>query len=215
LKVQERDDPHGRQERHAVLRDGLGAWHSHLKHAGAHVTASSPERLLDLFRAHRETRDRRPGRRTTDRRRAGRQRLAQGPGTLHGVAVSLVVHVHHVGEHLVQVIVDRGHLEPPVEEARHRRRALLIEEHQIAHDHRVIPDLPEGGAGAEREARLHRYPLHGHREIGARHPDAEHVAGLELTRLPSACSTAFQSGSALPSAVTEQRRTAMIPSERF
>src|SRR2546427_154810 len=73
---------------------------------------------------------------------------------------------------------------PAAEHPGHHGRHFLIEEDQIAHDHRVGPLLLERRVRAEGERRLHRHALHGDAEVGARHADAEDVAGLELSGLP-------------------------------
>src|SRR5438132_13800827 len=109
------------------------------------------------------------------------------------------------------MVVDRRHLEPTAEEARHHGGDLLVEQHEIAHDHRLIAHLLERGVRAERESRLHGHALDRHREIGARHSDSKDVTVLELPGLPSACSTAFQSGSAAGTAVAEQTVPATAP----
>jgi hypothetical protein len=82
------------------------------------------------------------------------------------------------------VIVNGRHLEPARKQSGHHGGHLLVEQNQVAHDHRLLTDLLEGGVGAEGETRLHGDALHRHRQIGARHPDAKHVTRLELTGLP-------------------------------
>jgi hypothetical protein len=42
-----------------------------------------------------------------------------------------VVHVHDVGGHLVEVVVHRGHVESPLEQAGHHGSHLLVAEHEI------------------------------------------------------------------------------------
>jgi hypothetical protein len=89
---------------------------------------------------------------------------------------------------------------PPAKRAGHDGRHLGVEQDEIAHHHRVIADLLERRVRAEREPGLDRNALDGDVEIGPRHPDPKHVAGLQLAGLPSACSTAFQSDRAAYSA---------------
>ena len=81
------------------------------------------------------------------------------------------------------MVVDGGDVEPARHEAGHHARDLLIEQHEVTHDHRVISHLLEGGVGAEGERRLHGHALDGDGEVGPRHPDAEDIAGLQLTAL--------------------------------
>ena len=182
LEVQDGGDAHRRQQGLPHLGDRLRARHRHLEHAAADVAPGAAERLLDLLAVERRSRRRRrPG--GAERRGARRQRLAQGRRELDGVAAALVVHVHDVRRHLVEVVVHRRHLEAAGEEPRHHRRHLLIEQHEIAHDHRLVADLLERRVGAEREARLDGDALDRHGQVGARHPDAEDVAGLELPGL--------------------------------
>ncbi len=123
------------------------------------------------------------GGRAAQRRRARCECLSQRLRQLHGVAVALVVHVHDVRRHLVEVIVDGGDLEATGEEPRHDGGHLLIEEHEVAHHHRAVAHLNERRVRAEREAGLHGHALHGHREIRPRHPDPEDIARLQLPRL--------------------------------
>ena len=99
LEIQHGDHAHGGKQGHAVLRDGLRAWHRDLEDAGTEVTARAPEGLLDLLGVQRGRAGRGCGGRrgrTSERRGARRQRLAQGRRELDGVAVPLVVHVHDV-----------------------------------------------------------------------------------------------------------------------
>ena len=95
--------------------------------------------------------------------------------------MALVVHVHHVWRHLVQVIVNCRDLETAREQAGHHRWHFLIEEHEIAHDHHLVSDLLERGVGPEGKRGLDGHPLHGHGQVGPWHADPEDVAGLQLT----------------------------------
>src|SRR5438309_4583568 len=92
------------------------------------------------------------------------------------------------------MVVDRRHLEPTAEEARHHGGDLLVEQHEIAHDHRLIAHLLERGVRAERESRLHGHALDRHREIGARHSDSKDVTVLELARLAERLLDGFPGG---------------------
>src|SRR5438445_632219 len=112
----------------------------------------------------------------------GRQGLAQGLRQLDRVAVALVVHVHDVRRHLVEVIVNGGNVEPAAEEAGHHRGHFLVEQDEVAHDHRAVAHLLEGRVRPEGKPRLERHTLHGDREIGPRHSDAEDIARLQLAR---------------------------------
>src|SRR5438094_6007165 len=122
----------------------------------------------------------RSGCRAAEWRAARGQRLAEGARHLQGVAVSAVMHVHRVRRHLVQMVVDRRHLEAARKQPGHDRRDLLIEQDEVAHDHGVVTDLLERRVRAQSEARLHRNTLHRDVEIGAGYADAEDVAGLHL-----------------------------------
>ena len=169
----------------AHFRDGFRARHRDLEDPRTDVTARASERLLDGLRVKRGTDRRRRRRRWAAQGRAARrQRLAKGARHLHGVAVPAVVHVHRVRRHLVEMVVDRRHLEPAGEETGHHRRDLLIEEDEIAHDHGLVADLLERRVGAQGEPRLHRHALHRDVEVGAGHPDPVDVAGLHRSRLP-------------------------------
>src|SRR5206468_12993411 len=98
--------------------DRFGARYGDLEDAGAEVPSGAAERLLDGLRVKARAARRRRGRyRAAERRAARGQGLTERPRHLDGVAVSLVVHVHHVGRHFVQVVVDGGDLEPSTEEA--------------------------------------------------------------------------------------------------
>src|SRR5262249_42154029 len=113
----------------------------------------------------------------------GGQCLPERFGQLNGITVTLVVHVHHVRRHFVQVIVDGGDVETAGEQTRHHRRHFLIQQHQIAHDHRVVADLLERRIRSEREPGLDRNALDGYREIGARDAHAVYAASLYLACL--------------------------------
>src|SRR5712691_10889336 len=119
----------------------------------------------------------------TERRAAGGQCLAERRREFDRLAVARVVHVHHVRRHVVQMVVDGGDLEPPSEQAGHHGRHLLIEEHEVAHHHRLIPHRLECGVRSERESGLDRHTLHGDGEIGTWHPDTKDTAWLRLSRL--------------------------------
>ena len=72
----------------------------------------------------------------------------------------------------------RGDLEPAAEEAGHHRGHFLIEQDEIAHDHRVVARLLEGCIGSQGKSRLDGDTLDGDRKVGARHADPEDIAGL-------------------------------------
>ena len=95
----------------------------------------------------------------------------------------LVVHVHHVRRHVIEVVVDGSDLEPPAEEAGHHGLHFLIEQDEIAHDHRLVSHLLERRVRSEGEPSLHRDTPNGDGEIGPGHPDPEDLAGLNLARL--------------------------------
>jgi hypothetical protein len=117
-------------------------------------------------------------------RSAGGQRLAQATGQLRRLAVAGVVHVHHVGRHLVQMIVEGGHRQAPGEEPGHHGRDLLVTQHEVAHHHGLVAHGLEGGVGAEGEGRLDPHAAHGDREVRPWEADAEHAAALYLAALP-------------------------------
>ena len=79
--------------------------------------------------------------------------------------------------------MDGTHLETTRQEAGHHRRHLLIEQDEIAHDHRVVTDLLECGVRAQGESCFHGNALHRDAEVRARHADTVDVAGLHLPRL--------------------------------
>ena len=166
-----------------VLGDRLRAGHRDLEYPVPHVAPGAAERLLDLPRIDRGRPARGGRRRSPKGGRARGQSLTQSPGELDRVAMAFVVHVHDVGRHLVQVIVNRGHLEAAAEEAGHHGRNLLVQQHEIPHHHGPIAGLLEGRVRAEREPRLHRHALHVDGQIRARHSDPEDVAGLDLAGL--------------------------------
>src|SRR3989454_12271118 len=95
----------------------------------------------------------------------------------------LVVHVHHVRRHVIEVVVDGSDLEPPAEEAGYHGLHFLIEQDEIAHDHRLVSHLLERRVRSEGEPSLHRDTPNGDGEIGPGHPDPEDLAGLNLARL--------------------------------
>src|SRR5438094_149185 len=140
------------------------------------------ERSLQALSEFRRVVVGRGRRRAAQRRSTGRQGLAQCLRQLDRVAVALVVHVHDVRRHLVEVIVNGGDLEPAAEEAGHHRGHFLVEQDEVTHDHRTVAHLFEGRVGSEGKPRLDRHTLHGDREIGPRHPDTEDIARLELAR---------------------------------
>jgi hypothetical protein len=93
------------------------------------------------------------------------------------------MHVHHVGRHLVQVVVNSRDFEPAAQQARHHRRHLRIEQDKVPHDHRAVAHLLECRIRSEREPGLDGNALDGDGQIRSRHSDAEDVAGLHLARL--------------------------------
>jgi hypothetical protein len=182
LEVHHGDDPHAGEQRLSHLGDRFRPRHRDLEHAASDVPAGASEGLLDRFRIQgRAGRRCGSGRRAAEGRSTRRQRLAKRARHPDGVAVPPIVHVHHVRRHLVEVVVHGRDLEATGQEAGHRRGNLLVEQDEVSHDHRVVADLLERRIRAEGEPRLHRNALHRHGEIGARHPDSEHVARLHLT----------------------------------
>src|SRR5215204_219903 len=87
------------------------------------------------------------------------------------------------------VLVDRRLLDAPLLQPVDHWVVLVLSEHQIAHDQRlVLARLLEGRVGAKRESRLYIDALGGDAEVAARHVDAVDVAIDPLTlftdRLP-------------------------------
>src|SRR5262245_2258571 len=80
--------------------------------------------------------------------------------------------------------MDGRDLEATAQQGGHDGGHFLIEQDEIAHDHRMVPYLPERGVGAERETRLDGNALHRHREVGPWHADAINIAGHQLPRFP-------------------------------
>ena len=85
---------------------------------------------------------------------------------------------------------------PPSSELLHHRVDLVLGQHEVAHDHRLVARRLEGEPGAEREARLDLDAVERDLQVGARQADAVDAAGAPAPSLPRAWPTAFQSGSA-------------------
>ena len=184
LEVHHCRHAHGGQQRPPHRGDRFRAGYGDLEHAAANLSPRTSEHLLDLLCVEsRAGGDGGSGTRAAQGRAAGRQRLAQSLRHLDRVPMPLVVHVHHVRRHVIEVVVDGSDLEPPAEEAGHHGLHFLIEQDEIAHDHRLVSHLLERRVGSEGEPSLHRDTPNGDGEIGPWHPDAEDVAGLNLARL--------------------------------
>src|SRR5829696_2932554 len=87
------------------------------------------------------------------------------------------------------MLVDRRLLDAPLLQPVDYGVVLVLSEHQIAHDHRlVLPRLLEGRVGAKRKPRLYINALGGDAEVAARHIDAVdvpfHPLALFTDRLP-------------------------------
>src|SRR5215210_3027579 len=87
------------------------------------------------------------------------------------------------------MLVDRRLLDAPLLQPVDHGVVLVLSEHQIAHDQRlVIARLLEGRVGAKRKPRLYINALGGDAEVAARHVDAVDVAfhplALFTDRLP-------------------------------
>ena len=78
------------------------------------------------------------------------------------------------------MVVHRRHFQAAGEQARHYGRDFLIEQDEIAHDHRHVAHLLERRVRAQREASLDRYTFDGHVQVAAWHTDAEDVPRLQL-----------------------------------
>src|SRR5262249_13384488 len=157
----------------AHFRERLCSWHADLKNSAAGVPARPPDRLLDRLSVERWTRGWRSGRRRgPEWCAARRERLAKRAGHLHRITVTAVVHVHHVRRNLVEVIVNSRHFKATGKKAGHHRSDFLIEQHQVAHEHRAVTRLLEGGVRSQRETGLDGYALDRDVEIRARHADA-------------------------------------------
>jgi len=76
---------------------------------------------------------RRAGRRRRSERRAARgERVAEADRQLRRVAVATLVHVHDLGGHLVEAVVDGGHAQSALEESRHDGRDLLLAQDEVS-----------------------------------------------------------------------------------
>ena len=95
---------------------------------------------------------------------------------LYRIAAPEHMHVHR--ERLVaqQVIVQRRHLDPTLDELFHDWADLVHGQHQVAHHHAVVAHLGEREPAAEREAGLELDTVEGDLEIGARQADAVYPA---------------------------------------
>ena len=75
---------------------------------------------------------RRAGRRRPERRAARGERVAEADRQLRRVAVATLVHVHDLGGHLVEAVVDGGHAQSALEESRHDGRDLLLAQDEVS-----------------------------------------------------------------------------------
>jgi hypothetical protein len=114
-------------------------------------------------------------RRRRERRLALRQGGADGGRELHRIAVAAHVHVERRGSAAQDVIVDRRDLDPVLDQLRHHRVDLGLQQHEIAHDHRAAMRGLEGDPTAERERRADGDAIERHREVAARKSVAVHV----------------------------------------
>ena len=87
------------------------------------------------------------------------------------------------------MIMHRCNFDPALDQFRHHGIDLGFEENEIAHDHCAVMHRLEGHPSAERERRLDRDAVEGHRKIGARKAVSVHVAGDG--RLSSKCRINF------------------------
>lgn len=79
---------------------------------------------------------------------------------------------------LIEMVVNASDLEASREQTGHDAVQLRVQEHEIAHHHRLgggWTDLFEGRVGAQGKARLNRHALHGDLKVGARHTDTKHL----------------------------------------
>ena len=72
--------------------------------------------------------------------------------------------------------MDRGDLEPAIQQSGHDRRDLGIEQHQVAHHHRLAMHRREGDPSAQRQGRLDRDAIERDVQIGPRQPVAMDLA---------------------------------------
>src|SRR5438067_7188729 len=75
------------------------------------------------------------------------------------------------------MVVDRGDLEALLDQLLHHRIHLLLQEHEIAHHHRLLAALLEGEIRAQGKRRLDLYTVEHDREIAASDAHAIHAAG--------------------------------------
>ncbi len=87
-------------------------------------------------------------------------------------AVTADVHVHHVRGLVQQMVVERRLLDAAFLELREHRADLVLEQHEVAHQHRLgVAHLLERDPRAKRQCGLHGHTADRDVEVTARHPD--------------------------------------------
>src|SRR5207247_8608511 len=83
-----------------------------------------------------------------------------------------------------QMVVQRGLLDAALLELRDDRADLALEQHEVAHEHRLrVTQLLERDPRAKRQRGLHGHTADGDVEIAAWHPDLVGPIRLERPRL--------------------------------
>ena len=171
LEVDRRRQAHGWRDVDPVHGDPLRPRHAHLVHATVHlpvVAEGSPDlRGVDTEASGRRRRGGRAQRRGgedeggANRRREPRRRAAPRD-----------VHIHDARGLMQEVVVQRGLLDPTVLELAEDGADLVLEQHEVAHQHGLaVSHLLERDPGAKRQGRLDCHPSGGDVQVTARHPD--------------------------------------------
>ena len=122
-----------------------------------------------------------------------RQRVVNGRGHLHGIAVTADMHVEGRRVGAQQMVVDRRDFEAVLDQLGHDRIDLGLKQHEIAHHHRAAMRRLESRPAAERQRRpdgRHRRASPADRSAESR--SDEHRRKPRRLR-PIASSTFFQS----------------------
>src|SRR5215216_1201940 len=145
------------------------------------------EDLVELRRIEIERRRRRGGRRWIERHLARRQAFADCCRHFHRIAVPADVHVERRRIGTQDVIVDSRDLKTVLDQLGHHRHDFALQQHQIAHRHGTAMRRLEGDPTSERQCRLDRDAIEGHREIAARKAIAMHIAGYHRSLPAERC----------------------------
>src|SRR5438477_12302458 len=134
------------------------------------------QRKIDWHRLGRRRR------RRTERRLRRCERAMQRLRELHRIAMAFEVNVHDMRRFADEVIVYGRLLDAAGLQGRDHRIDFRFEQHEIAHDHGVIPVWYESDPRSERERRLDLDAVRDDVEIAAWERDLVNVAGLHRAR---------------------------------